>query len=115
MPSLARDPRIPETAIHFGFGDKLAPRAGFAWDATGDGKTKLYGSWGVFYDITKLQLSYGFGGVDWARHYYTLDTGDIGAIVDNPDCPPACPGRLIRGSVAPRPSAQRPGRQPHRP
>jgi hypothetical protein len=99
VPSLSRDPRIPETAIHFGFGDKLAPRAGFAWDATGDGKTKLYGSWGVFYDITKLQLSYGFGGIDWMRHYYTLDTGDIGAIVDNPDCPPACPGRLIRGSV----------------
>ena len=50
----ADDPGPPSTAIHFGFGDKLAPRLGFAWDATGDGKTKLYGSWGVFYDITKL-------------------------------------------------------------
>lgn len=100
VPSLLQDPRVPKTAIHFGFGDKLAPRLGFAWDATGDGRTKAYGSWGVFYDITKLQLSFGFGGLDWVRYWYTLDTGDVGAIVDNPDCPPACPGRLILGPVA---------------
>ena len=61
VPSLSRDPRIPKTAIEFGFGDKLAPRFGLAWDATGDRKTKVYGSWGVFYDITKLGLSLGFG------------------------------------------------------
>ena len=61
VPSLSRDPRIPKTAIEFGFADKLAPRFGVAWDATGDRKTKVYGSWGVFYDITKLQLSLGFG------------------------------------------------------
>jgi hypothetical protein len=96
VPSLSPDPRVPKTAIHFGFGDKLAPRAGFAWDATGDGRTKLYGSWGVFYDITKLGLSFSFGGLSAVAHWYTLDTGDIGAIVDNPSCPPACPGSLIR-------------------
>ena len=96
VPSLSPDPRVPETAIHFGFGDKLAPRVGFAWDATGDGKTKLYGSWGVFYDITKLGLSFSFGGLSAVAHWYTLDTADIGAIVDNPSCPPACPGSLIQ-------------------
>ena len=55
VPSLLDDPRAPDTAMEFGFGDKLAPRLGFAWDASGDGKTKVYGSWGVFYDITKLE------------------------------------------------------------
>ncbi len=101
IPSVALDPAIPKTAIHFGFGDKLAPRAGFAWDATGDGKTKLYGSWGVFYDITKLTMPLAeFGGQKTTVYWYTLDSGDIGAIVDNPDCPPACPGRLIQGPTS---------------
>ncbi len=48
------DPSVPEYAIEWGFGKKLAPRLGFAWDVKGDGKTKVYGSWGVFYDIFKL-------------------------------------------------------------
>jgi hypothetical protein len=98
VPSLSPDPQVPMTAIRFGFDDKLAPRLGLAWDVTGDGKTKVYGSWGVFYDITKLQLSFGFGGVSSVGYSYTLDSADIAAIIDNQDCPPACPGRLIARS-----------------
>ena len=30
--------------------NNFAPRAGFAWDLAGDGKTAVRGSWGVFYD-----------------------------------------------------------------
>lgn len=98
VPSFALDPVVPDTAIQFGFGDKLAPRLGFAWDATGDGRTRVYGSWGVFYDITKLLLPLlSFGGLNGNLSWYTLDTGDIGTIVDNPACPPACPGRLLQG------------------
>ena len=99
VPSLLDDPRAPDTAMQFGFGDKLAPRLGFAWDATGDGKTKVYGSWGVFYDITKLELTLGFGGTKAVGYWYTLDTGDISTIVDNQGCPPACPGSLILGPL----------------
>ena len=99
VPSLLKDPRAPENAMQFGFGDKLAPRVGFAWDATGDGKTKIYGSWGVFYDITKLSLTAGFGGANSLGYWYTLDTGDISTIVDNAACPPTCPGRLILGPI----------------
>jgi hypothetical protein len=98
VPSLSPDPRVPKTAIRFGFDDKLAPRLGLAWDVTGDGKTKVYGSWGVFYDITKLQLSFGFGGVSSVSYSYTLDNPDLATIVDNQDCPPQCPGRLIARS-----------------
>jgi hypothetical protein len=116
VPSFAHDPQGPSTAIHFGFGDKLAPRAGFAWDATGDARTKLYGSWGVFYDIMKWYLAP--GGLQQQFYWYTLDSGDISPIVDNPDCPPACPGRLILGPVSPAlandPSNIDPGIQPMR-
>jgi carboxypeptidase family protein len=96
VPSFSDDPRIPSTAIHFGFGDKLAPRLGFALDLAGDGKTKAYGSWGVFYDIMKLSLPFSyFGGAKALVYSYSLDTGDLSKIVDNPECPPACPGRLL--------------------
>jgi hypothetical protein len=101
VPSLADDPNIPPTAIRFGFTDKLAPRLGLAWDATGDRKTKVYGSWGVFYDITKLQITQGFGGIRTQLFSFTLDSPDFRPIVDNPACPPECPGTLIFGDSSP--------------
>jgi hypothetical protein len=63
--------------IKFDFADKFAPRAGFAYDVNGNGKWKVFGSWGVFYDIMKLELPRGaFGGDKWIESYYTLDTLD---------------------------------------
>jgi len=83
-------------AIKFSFGDKLAPRAGFAWDVKGDGRWKVYGSWGIFYDILKLDLARGsFGGAKWTQYYYALDTPNWPSIVDLAGCPPACPGKQL--------------------
>jgi hypothetical protein len=101
IPSLAEDPNIPPTAIHFGFADKIAPRVGLAWDATGDRKTRVYGSWGAFYDITKLQITGGFGANRAKLFWFTLDSPDFRPIVDNPACPPECPGTLILGDSSP--------------
>src|SRR5262249_55635472 len=42
--------------IEFGFRDKIAPRVGFAYDLTGNGSWKAYGSYGKYFDITKLEL-----------------------------------------------------------
>jgi hypothetical protein len=39
----------------FGWSDKIAPRIGFAFDVTGNGKTKLFGSFGFYYDRLKFQ------------------------------------------------------------
>ncbi|MEO5937314.1 MAG: TonB-dependent receptor, partial [Terriglobales bacterium] len=39
--------------IEFGYGDKFAPRIGAAWDVKQNGKLKIYGSYGLFYDIFK--------------------------------------------------------------
>ena len=76
------------SGIKFSFGDKFAPRAGFAYDIQGNGKWKAFGSWGVFYDIMKLELPRGaFGGDKWIEHYYTLNTLDYLSIGQNGNFP----------------------------
>jgi hypothetical protein len=100
VPAYAAGPDIPTDAIEFSFKDKLAPRLGFAWDLKGDGRSKLYSSWGMFYDIFKLELPRGsFGGDKWLEYYYTLDTPDWTSLTSSPNCPPACAGTLIRGPI----------------
>ena len=79
--------------IHFSFGSKLAPRAGAAWDVAGDGRTKVHGSWGVFYDIFKLSMPRAaFGGEPGTIYAFKLETYDWPSLLSSPDCPPACPG-----------------------
>jgi hypothetical protein len=94
------DPTLPEFGVEWDFGDKLAPRLGFAYDINGDGRWKVYGSWGKFYDIFKLELPRGsWGGDRWLEYYYTLDTYDYNTLVSSSGCPPACAGTLIRGPI----------------
>jgi hypothetical protein len=82
--------------IKFGFGDKIAPRLGAAYDIKGDGRWKVYGSWGMFYDIFKLDLGQqSFGGARWIQWYFTLDQPDYTTLNQNPNCPPACAGTFI--------------------
>ncbi|HUS08692.1 MAG TPA: hypothetical protein VMZ52_20475, partial [Bryobacteraceae bacterium] len=49
--------KLEDKLISFPFGDKVAPRLGAAWDMFGDGKWKLSGSFGLFYDIVKLSMT----------------------------------------------------------
>ena len=58
----------PARPIEFGWGDKIAPRIGVAWDVMGDQKLKIFGSFGVFYDTMKYELPRGsFGGDRFLR------------------------------------------------
>jgi hypothetical protein len=94
IPSYVED----NPGIHFGFGDKIAPRVGFAYDVRGDNKLKAYGSWGMFYDLTKTNLPRGLFGAEHAvNYYYTLDTFDWPAIQCShpPVSGPSCPGTFI--------------------
>lgn len=69
-------------AIEFGFGDKIAPRLGAAYDVLRNGKWKVYGSWGWFYDIMKFEMPRGsFGGDYWHDCVFALDTPNLAAIV----------------------------------
>jgi hypothetical protein len=68
-------PDIAKYAFQFGFGDKLAPRLGASYDLKGDGKIKLSGSWGRYFDWTKYELARGaFGGDFWHVFYRSLDS-----------------------------------------
>ena len=44
-------------SINFQWTDKIAPRLGVAWDPTGHGKMKVFGSYGVVNDVMKLLVA----------------------------------------------------------
>jgi hypothetical protein len=70
------DPSAPKNAWSFDYGDKVAPRVGFAWDVNSDQKLKVCGSWGRYYDISKLNIRGSFGGERWIEYLYPLETLD---------------------------------------
>jgi hypothetical protein len=82
--------------VKFGWGDKIAPRFGFAYDLKGDSQWKAYGSWGVFYDTMKLEMPRGaWGGDHWIDYVYTLDVADWTQI----DCSDINGGTTCRGGT----------------
>ena len=99
MPTYTTQADVPEFGIEFGFKDKLAPRVGVAYDLKGDGRSKVFGSWGVFYDIFKLELPRGsFGGDKWLEYYYTLDTYDWTEPGRRRELPAGMPGHAAERS-----------------
>ncbi len=59
--------------IKFGWTDKIAPRLGLAFDVFGDGRMKIFASYGQFYDRFKYQLPRGsFGGDSLLRYFFAL-------------------------------------------
>lgn len=66
-------PEFLEPPISFGFADKIAPRLGFTYDVFGDASTKVFGSFGIYYDVMKLDMAEGsYGGFKWLAHYYEI-------------------------------------------
>ena len=74
VPSFRTDAGQAAHAIEWGFGDKVAPRLGFAWDILGNAKWTLKASYGRLFDQFKYELPRGsFGGDIWLDYVYPLD------------------------------------------
>jgi hypothetical protein len=73
---------LKSNPIEFGWTDKVAPRIGAAWDVFRDGRMKVFGSYGKFFDIMKLNVAISsFGGQYWNDCAYLLNTSDLSSIV----------------------------------
>ncbi len=80
LPSYTTDPLFADIKkpINFPFSKKLAPRLGFVYDILGDSSFKVFGSYGIFHDVMKLDMgANALGGFKWASAYYTLDDWDF--------------------------------------
>jgi hypothetical protein len=77
IPSFSDLPEYDYPPVQFDFFDKIAPRVGFIYDVFGDASTKIFGSYGWYYDVMKLDMAVGsYGGLKWTSDYYTLDDYD---------------------------------------
>jgi Carboxypeptidase regulatory-like domain/TonB dependent receptor len=81
------------SSIGFDFTQKVGPRIGAAYDVLHNGKLKVYGSYGKFYDIIKYSLPRGsFGGEYWHECVYALDDPNFANVIPgNNSAGHACP------------------------
>lgn len=78
--------------VEFGFGDKIAPRIGGAYDLLHNGKVKIYASYGKFFDIMKMGLARGsFGSDYWHDCVYAMDSLSFSAITPSYPLGGGCP------------------------
>jgi Carboxypeptidase regulatory-like domain len=81
LPGEAQGPGVNPKPINFNWKQKIAPRVGVAWDVFRNGKMKVFGDYGVFYDQMKLNLAISsFGGQYWNLCSYALNTQDLSSI-----------------------------------
>jgi len=68
--------------VHHEIDDNLAPRLGFVWDFMGNGKSKLFGHWGYFYETIPMDIVIrSFGGEITAFAYnFSDDPADVAGL-----------------------------------
>ena len=84
MPAFTDNQDYPgwtKNPVRFGLGDTLAPRLGVVYDVFGDSSLKVFGSFGIYYDIMKMYMGQlTFGGSKRVEDYYALNNPDWTAI-----------------------------------
>ncbi|HEY0405393.1 MAG TPA: TonB-dependent receptor [Pyrinomonadaceae bacterium] len=90
------NPLLPQTANKVSDGNNFGPRFGFAYDATGDGKTSLRGGYGIYYGrvinstVYNALVNTGIG-IDRAQRQVTLQATSAAA--------PTYPNLLTAGTL----------------
>jgi hypothetical protein len=93
LPGYSINPDDPKKAIDFPWSKKIAPRLGFIYDVNGDSSFKVFGSFGIFQDMMKLDMAANaFGGLKWKSAFYKLEDWDFTKIGVNGNYP----GEFIR-------------------
>ncbi len=76
--SLPAPAGVKVSAINFPWSDKIEPRLGGAWDPTGKGKMKFFGSYDVVNDVMKLLVAQtSFGAQAYEQCIYPLGPDGI--------------------------------------
>jgi hypothetical protein len=76
VPPYSEDPSIPSgfRPMEFKFDDKIAPRLGFIYDVFGDTSLKIFGSFGMYYDVIKTYMpAHSYAGFKWKSAYYEMN------------------------------------------
>ena len=80
IPAMTTDSTYPgydPKPVKFDFGQMLAPRLGAVYDVFGDSSLKIFGSFGIYYDVMKLYMAeLTFGGWKRKQDYYSLTVPD---------------------------------------
>lgn len=78
LPSFGTASTAAAPPIEFSWSQKISPRFGVAFDPKGNGKQRIYGSFGQFYDVMKYEMPRGsFGGDVWQEWYLSLDDPNL--------------------------------------
>ncbi len=76
IPSMTTDTSytsFTDKPVKFNMGQMLAPRVGLVYDVFGDSSLKVFGSFGIYYDVMKLYMAeLTFGGWKRNQDYYAL-------------------------------------------
>lgn len=97
------------SGVDFGWKDKIAPRLGFAYDLFGNGRSKVFASYGRFFDRVKFALPRGlFGGDIFLDDFFEIFPGqnanqfNIVNILNGFTGPSICPttGFIIAGALS---------------
>jgi hypothetical protein len=65
--------------------NNLAPRLAVSWDPLSDGKTKLFATWGRYYDKLFLSTIVGEEGPDTINRYYLRDVDGVSGLAGTPN------------------------------